>query len=411
MFFYISMVMLMCAGSASRLREGTIITSSGGQQPYPDPNPGPWEALGKAVIERPGPETNGELSILMQPFHVAVSVELMVGVDYSDWQLCHRVNADTLPYCAFLVIIDGVLHFAPKDDIGPPEYDFLEPTQNHFADAWFESISTGHAWGLVRRHFRVGPLPSRQLFLELKPGRSPSVGGLIIEPRPHPKLEYVIRNVATQLPGVRPIHLIHGLSLDVCAHSTYLCDLVASEELVLHKLVVDDLTFSQYNRLLISRGLWERVGSTDKVLVFQTDTVVCSGRNSTLVADFGHIDYIGSRQRLEYYQGNPPVLVEKVLPGGNGGLSLRDVSLSRACATAEGEEPSSGHPQEDLHFAVCIQASGGRLGTAEEQDSFAAYSFPEAASGSLGAHKLDTRTREATVFIESTCPEYRGLLD
>lgn len=144
-----------------------------------------------------------------------------------------------------------------------------------------------------------------------------------------------------------------------------------------------------------------------QALVFQTDTVVCSGRAAAGVGDFARrLDYVGGRQRLQYFLGDPPTLVPKQIKikigfciptapqpvspekdlscrsrnrfrkwpapafgrqcvfaharltactvggclhgqvdeelyGGNGGFSLRDVALSRACAVAAAGDPTS----------------------------------------------------------------------
>jgi hypothetical protein len=47
-----------------------------------------------------------------------------------------------------------------------------------------------------------------------------------------------------------------------------------------------------------------------QALVFQTDTVVCSGRTAAGLGAFARrLDYVGGRQRLQYYLGDPPKLV------------------------------------------------------------------------------------------------------
>jgi hypothetical protein len=176
--------------------------------------------------------------------------------------------------------------------------------------------------------------------------------------------------------------------------------------------------------------------------------VVCSGRSSKLVADFAsQLDFVGGRQRLRYWLGSsPPVLVEEDMPGGNGGLSLRDVRLSTLCAAdhihgpgkegggGEGRgQPPAGHAeessaadaeaaaaalaagratgreQEDWHFAVCIARLGGRVGTLAQQEAFAAYGRT-ARPGAFGAHKLDLSSSGAQDFLATSCPEYEGLL-
>lgn len=81
-------------------------------------------------------------------------------------------------------------------------------------------------------------------------------------------------------------------------------------------------TREQYARLLVSAGFWEQHVRGDRVLVFQADSVPCSGAAHNLTEFYGY-DYIGAAWPDAAY-------------GGNGGLSLRNrtalIQLLQQCA-------------------------------------------------------------------------------
>ena len=116
------------------------------------------------------------------------------------------------------------------------------------------------------------------------------------------------------------------------------------------------------------------------------------------------------------------MLWEEELPGGNGGLSLRDVRRSTACARPLERHPESAaaaaaaaaatREQEDWYFAECLgNLEGGRVATPDEQEAFAAYGGSVAAGWRvLGAHKLDMRESDVARFVEMRCPEYAQLM-
>ncbi|KAG5189755.1 hypothetical protein JKP88DRAFT_301233 [Tribonema minus] len=91
-----------------------------------------------------------------------------------------------------------------------------------------------------------------------------------------------------------------------------------------------------YNRLLTSEKFWSRVMS-EKVLLFQTDTRLCSNSKRS-IRDFEKYDYVGAPWRPEHalgMRGRPQLRV------GNGGLSYRkraamiEVVRNRDAAAAE----------------------------------------------------------------------------
>jgi hypothetical protein len=303
------------------------------------------EAQGRAVIHQPpslaqdngGGAVSGGASLnvpfMAQPFFVTVGVELQAGRDYAGWRLCQRVGSGNallrqqppLEHCSLLWVRDGTVSFSPVSGMSPPEYDFLVPGV-YEAEAWFESGGSSgpyRSWGLTTRLFEAGPPPPRDakggfVYLDIDPADpaaagsndnvhaafasiplSPSVVGVIVEPRSfQPNLAYVIINVVTQLPAVRPIYLFHGPSFDPCAtanakvtganattvvaggsvpnsavqaSAALLCGLVRSEQLVLYKLRVENFSFRDYNRFLTSKALWDHIGG-DKVHVLGLTT-------------------------------------------------------------------------------------------------------------------------------------------
>ncbi len=128
---------------------------------------------------------------------------------------------------------------------------------------------------------------------------------LIIEPRKHNALEYVLNNFT--------INLDNKLWNFVIYCSLYNKQFV---EEIKNKLNIDidiipicnqNLTIPDYNYLLTNKKFYEVI-STDLVLIFQTDTLIL---NKDIIYDFLKYDYVGA-----------PWFNEKAV--GNGGLSLRN---------------------------------------------------------------------------------------
>ena len=216
-----------------------------------------------------------------------------------------------------------------------------------------------------------------------------SLSAVIVEPRIHEHLDHVIQNAATILGPKVPIHLYHGHSVNVCDNpESVVCTLYKSGQLHTHRLSVDNLDWQTYSQLLSSHQFWDE-RDTDKTLIFQTDSVFCSASKEN-IENFMHLDYVGSRALDEWWWLN----------GGNGGFSLRDTRLSRACSSKAGYlEP------EDAHFNKCIAEHGGRMATREEQERFGTQNYFRA--NSLGAHQINTQllTTDKEEF-QKYCPEY-----
>eukprot|EP00944_MAST-04C_sp_MAST-4C-sp1_P004649 g4649.t1 len=211
-----------------------------------------------------------------------------------------------------------------------------------------------------------------------------SVSGVIIEPRDHPFLNHVISSVVTELPNVRPIHVFHGERLVL---NQKIKMLVHQGDIRMHHLTKNNFTPDEYSRLMTSEEFWGCF-STDKILVFQTDSVVCKNENRYQLLQFLDFDYIGA--------------LKSVLQHGNGGFSLRDRKLSLQCSTPGGYDIT----WEDVYFSTCIQLYGGKVAGKVDQMKFATEDFYN--DRSLGAHKVNVglKNKNDLTLFRKTCPNY-----
>lgn len=155
---------------------------------------------------------------------------------------------------------------------------------------------------------------------------------VIVEPRAHPALHFVIQNVHERLGW--PIVLFHGL--DNVAEATAV--VAAVPTCSLQALPVHNLTPKGYNDLFKTESFWKRIPG-EHVLIFQTDSVLLANTPER-IQSFLHYDYVGApwpRRR----GGRRKVV-------GNGGLSLRRRSSSLVAAAAHTRRPSS--KSEDRFF-------------------------------------------------------------
>ena len=217
-------VLLLFRISATNLEEVNLRSDPLGDDPSWRVSAGSSDNIGTALypclealcqltfIHPPTPAANGSLAVVRQPFSVAIEISLAQNVDYSDWRVCQRVDDNGILYCLSILLSNEGIYFSAIDSLSPPEYDSLDPSMDHYVDVWFERTTSGRVegpWGRSRAHFRAGPRPLRditsgaQRYLVNDQAHPPiSVSGLIVEPRAHPRLEYVIRNMVDQLPVV-----------------------------------------------------------------------------------------------------------------------------------------------------------------------------------------------------------------
>lgn len=139
----------------------------------------------------------------------------------------------------------------------------------------------------------------------------PKYTAVIVEPRIHKALEYVLDNFLKNLSNDWGILIMHGnLNKD------YVKNMIDNNlskykyRLSTYNLKVNNLTIDEYNKLLVSRDFYNNI-QTETFLIFQTDTIICSKFKNN-INDFIKYDYVGAPWK------NGGV--------GNGGLSLRKKS-------------------------------------------------------------------------------------
>jgi len=126
---------------------------------------------------------------------------------------------------------------------------------------------------------------------------------VIIEPRKHKALSFVLKNILDNLPKEWNILIFHGTE-----NQEYIKQLPEfSNSRILPPICLDikNLSISQYNILLKSSALYKCI-PTELFLIFQTDTIILTPE---LLPTFLEYDYVGA-----------PWVNQMV---GNGGFSLR----------------------------------------------------------------------------------------
>lgn len=136
---------------------------------------------------------------------------------------------------------------------------------------------------------------------------------VIVEPREHPALEFVLTNFLESLPANWDVLIMHGTKNRTFVEKIMDDKLVDYRSRIqLHDLHVDNLTIQKYNELLVSKEFHDQIPS-EIFLVFQTDTMICKDSGIQL-DEFVKYDYVGA----------PMPHIDGLV--GNGGLSLRKKS-------------------------------------------------------------------------------------
>jgi hypothetical protein len=220
--------------------------------------------------------------------------------------------------------------------------------------------------------------------------------GVIVESREHPALVYVIELFAEYLEI--PIQLFHGSGNEAFIRGSSISALVAQEKVVLSRLENDALTPADYNALLLSREFWKALAGREKILVIQTDSVLCR-KSGFQLEDFLHYDYIGSK-----WPRRRPIGL--TVDGGSGGLSLRDWDRSVECLDRFPARHWKGG--EDAYFAFHMELIGARVG---KPDACARFSTQgEFLANSFGAHQVSLLTEPDRAKFLKFCPEAAVML-
>ncbi len=198
---------------------------------------------------------------------------------------------------------------------------------------------------------------------------------VMIEPRRHPHLEYVLRNVLYFLGNDWGLELFAGP-----ANRTYIEELTASWGGVrIHPIDAVDLTTVEYNQLKKNPGTWRRIHA-EYTLWVEPDCLLCRPG----IEQYMSFHYIGAPWHKE-------LAISPSCRVGNGGLSFRHKSAMLSIA----ERANRDHRvilSEDVFFCVNMQLCNiehpgtYKLPTVEVAKSFAVESVFHPSP--FGVHKI-----------------------
>jgi hypothetical protein len=164
-----------------------------------------------------------------------------------------------------------------------------------------------------------------------KEGFDEKYTAIIVEPRKHKALSFVLKNALTNLPDNWNIVIMYGNK-----NKQFVMDIIDNDlseykkRITAKNLNVDNLSISDYNVLLTSKEFYDNI-PTEIFLIFQTDSVIC-GENNELLDDFLKYDYVGAPWKDAV---------------GNGGFSLRRKSKTLEIIS----KCKRGSENEDIYFA------------------------------------------------------------
>ena len=158
---------------------------------------------------------------------------------------------------------------------------------------------------------------------------------IIVEPRRHRALAFVLKNALANLPANWNVRIYHGTKNKEFVEEILATELRPSADRIsLQSLGVDNLNSAAYQKLLTDRTFNEGI-PTETFLVFQTDSMINPNQRN-LLDRYIHYDYVGA-----------PWMNGQV---GNGGFSLRKRSKMLE-VIAVSPPLTTGH--EDVFLSMC----------------------------------------------------------
>jgi hypothetical protein len=176
---------------------------------------------------------------------------------------------------------------------------------------------------------------------------------IIIEPRIHKALPFVLHNFLENLSEEWGIIIFHGNK-----NKQFVYDLYENIEesqknrIQMIDLRVDNLNRNRYSNLFKTKDFYHLI-PTETFLVFQTDTLILK-ENKHKINDFLEYDYVGAPWRWSEYCGN-------------GGLSLRKKSKMMEIIDEKGCDHSC---WEDIYFTTDVKMTDYKRPCKEEAKQF-----------------------------------------
>ena len=172
----------------------------------------------------------------------------------------------------------------------------------------------------------------------MKTNRGMAYTAIIVEPRRHAALEFVLKNFIENLSDEWNIIVFHGTgNADYVENIVVTLDEPCKNRITMHNLGIQNLTLPEYSRLFVTRSFYSNI-PTEVFMVFQTDAMIFS-KNKEIIHKFLKYDYLGAPWSSANLHG------ARV---GNGGLSLRRKSKMLHIIDSR---PYRGEP-EDIYFSL-----------------------------------------------------------
>ena len=220
-----------------------------------------------------------------------------------------------------------------------------------------------------------------------------SYTAIMIEPRQHRAMRFVLQNFLENLDSRWNFIIYHGID-----NEQWLKALVTNvfpeslSRITFRKAAVNTLTLDQYSSIMVNPQFIQTI-PTEMYLVFQTDSMICKPYKD-LIYDFMEYDYVGA----PWHEVVRPPWTTQV---GNGGLSLR--RRSKMLEIARNIPYSYGYP-EDMYFSEGADKLQMKKPTWAKAREFSIETQPN--SKSFGVH----RPWIWTLVTEEQCPGYQELV-
>lgn len=214
--------------------------------------------------------------------------------------------------------------------------------------------------------------------------KSAKYTAIIIEPRKHKALKFVLQNILENLNSDWNIIVFHGN-----LNKEYINNIINNELLIyknriqLINLNVDNLTINEYSKLLKTKDIYNYI-PTEMFLIFQTDSIILK-ENKDKIYNYLEYDYVGAPW---------PFINNEI---GNGGFSLRRkskmIEIIEKCPYTNININDITHyiikkdnDNEDVYFSLLCPTVNIKKPTYEEALKFSSESIWN--SESFGIHKV-----------------------
>jgi hypothetical protein len=225
---------------------------------------------------------------------------------------------------------------------------------------------------------------------------------VIVEPRKHKALEFVLKNILENLNNDWNILIIHGN-----LNKEFIEDIIKNtlskykNRIILTQMNKDNLSKEEYNQFIVSDEYFNAI-PTDTFLRFELDSMI-NPKNKDRINNFLKYDLVGAPWDFPHNSNH-------ALKGivGNGGFTLRKKSrmleILKACPYPHNDKSFS---SENVYFTHCDKVTLNRP-SFEEAKKFASETVID--SESFGLHKPWVHHKNIDE-LESIFPGIKELYD